>query len=85
MATMIRQFERMKAPAEVIDEHRRAQPFAIRVVIADTLGYGDAYLTFVALPGAELFVGYNSAQHEAVATPLLKRCERALGYLATLV
>jgi hypothetical protein len=85
VAAMIRQFERTRVPAELIAEHRQAQPFAIRVVVAEAPECGDAYLTFVALPGDGLFVGYHSAQHEAAAAPLLERCRRALGYQATLV
>src|SRR5262245_1607704 len=65
--SMIRQFERMRAPAEVIAEHRDLRPCAISVVVADTPEFADAYLSFVAMPGRELLVGYHSARHEREA------------------
>lgn len=84
VAEMIRQFERMSFPGEVIEDHRRRQAEAVRVTVADSLGVADECLSFVAMPGAGLFVGYHSAAHERAAAPLVERCGRALGYLVTL-
>lgn len=85
VAAMIRQFERMNAPQEVIEEHRQIQSAAIHLVIADSAEFGDEYLSFAALPGQGLFIGYHSRQHEDAAAPLLERCCRVLGYQPHLV
>ena len=85
VASMVRQFEQMAAPPEVIEEHRRLQPSAVHMVVADEPDPGEAYLSFAALPGKGLFIGYCSAQHEAAAWPLVERCCRVLGYGPELV
>lgn len=85
VAGMIRQFERMSAPPAVIEEHRRLLPRAIRIVIADVPDFGDAYLSFTALPDQGLFIGYHSARHEHASAALLERCAQVLGYEITLV
>jgi hypothetical protein len=85
VAAMIRQFERMGVPEAVIDEHRQMQPAAVHLVVADDPNPGEAYLSFAALPGQGLFVGYSSGQHEEAAGPLLARCCRVLGYQPELV
>lgn len=85
VAAMIRQFERMRAPAAVIDEHLEMQATAIHLVVADDPHPGDEYLSFAAMPGQGLFVGYSSGQHEETAEPLLERCCRALGYKPHLI
>jgi len=83
VAAMIRQFERMDFPAAVIEEHRQLQPHAVHLVVADTAEFGDAYLSFAALPGQGPLIGYHSRRHESAAAALLARCCRALGYHAT--
>ena len=85
VAGMIRQFERMPIPDEVIQEHRRLRSSAVRFIIADSPDFGDAYLNFTAIPGHRLFVGYHSAEHERASGPLLRRCAHALGYEITLI
>jgi hypothetical protein len=85
VASMLRQFERMRAPQRIIEEHRRLLPSAIRFVVADVPDFVDAYLCFTALPGQGFLVGYHSARHEAASAALLRRCTRALGYEITLV
>jgi hypothetical protein len=55
------------------------------VIIADAADCGYEYLAFTALPGQGLFIGFNSAQHEEAAQPLLERCCRVLGYEVHLV
>ncbi len=82
MASMIRTFEGMRAPLvateeqrqAVIEEHRRLQPLAINIVVADSAEFEDDYLRFVAMPGKGLIIGYHSARHEAASAPLLEHC-----------
>jgi hypothetical protein len=85
VAAMIRQFERMNAPPALIEEHRQLQPATIHLVIADAPQFVDEYLSFAALPGQGLLIGYHSRQHQDAAAPLLERCCRVLGYEAHLV
>jgi len=85
VAAMIRQLERMKAPQAIIEEHRQLQIGAIHLTVANTAEFTNEYLSFAALPGQGLFVGYHSQQHEDAARPLLQRCCRALGYESSLV
>lgn len=84
IASMIRQFERMKAPPALIEEHLAIQSAAIHLVISDSPDFSDDYLLFVATPNQGLFIGYCSGQHERCAEPLLRRCCRVLGYEARL-
>jgi hypothetical protein len=85
VAGMIRQFERMSVQEEVVREHRRLQPSAVHFTVADSPDFGGAYLSFTAMPGRGLVVGYHSAGHEQSSDLLLRRCARALGYEITLL
>lgn len=85
VASMLRQFERMNAPPEVVEEHRQLLPSAVRFVVAEAPDFADAYLCFTAMPGRGFLLGYHSARHEREARPLLDRCARVLGYGVTLV
>ena len=85
VANMIRQFERMEVPSEVIAKHRALQPMALKLFVADEAIPGEAYLSFAALPDQGLFIGYSSRQHEMAAGPLMLRCCRLLGYHPDLV
>lgn len=85
MSGMIRQLERMGRPDSQIEEFRQRQVLAVRVTVADSPEFTDEYVSFVAMPGEGLFVGYHSAEHERRAAPLLERCGWALGYEITLV
>ena len=60
---MIQQFERMRAPSELIAEHRQIQDSAIDIAVADATEPGDAYLSFVAMQGQGLFISYCSGEH----------------------
>jgi hypothetical protein len=76
---MIAQFLRMRAPQEIIEAHRKAQPEAIQISVADEPA-GEAYLSFVAMPEEGLFIGYHSGGHERATEASLRRCAQALGY-----
>lgn len=76
---MIAQFLRMRAPQEIVEVHRRVQEQAVRVEVADE-PTGEAFLTFVAMPGEGLFIDYHSDAHEEASRELLRRCAEALGY-----
>jgi hypothetical protein len=84
VAQMIRQFERMKTPLAVIQEHRALQAAAIHLVVADTPDFIDEYLSFASLSGKGLFIDYHSRHHVEAASPLLQRCCSVLGYEAHL-
>ncbi len=81
---MIAQFLRMHAPQEIIEAHRKAQPEAIRVTVADE-PEAEAFLSFVTMPEAGLFIDYHSSQHEQATEGLLRRCAEALGYEIELI
>src|SRR4051812_8996384 len=81
---MIAQFLRMRAPREIIEAHRKAQPEAIRVTVADE-AEGKACSSFVAMPDDGLFIGCHSGQREQSTEGLLRRCAEALGYEAEVV
>jgi hypothetical protein len=85
VADMIKQFQRMQVPQEVIDEHRAMLGKAIRIVVSDREDFDDDYLTFTAMPGGYPFIGYSSRQHEDAAAPLLERTCKILRYRAELV
>jgi hypothetical protein len=82
---MMAQFRRMNAPEEVIAAHRRMRDEATHVVVTDDPTSEVAYLSFTAMPGEGLFIGYHSRQHEDTAHPILERCAQALGYEIELV
>src|SRR4051794_29649398 len=85
VADMIKQFQRMKAPQEMIDAHRAMLGKAIRIVVSDREDFEDDYLTFTAMPNGDPFIGYSSGQHEDAAAPLLERACKILRYSAELV
>ena len=82
---MIRQFERMNAPAEIIEAHRAMLGRAIRIVIADRMDCDLDYVVFTAMAKDYPLVGYSSGKHEHAAAPLLERACKVLKYKALLV
>ena len=85
VADMIKQFQRMSAPQEIIDWHRAVLGKAIHIVVSDREDFEDDYLAFTAMPGGDPFVSYSSGQHEHAASPLLDRACKVLRYRAELV
>ena len=85
VADMIKQFQRMKAPQEMIEAHRAMLGKAIRIVVSDREDFEDDYLTFTAMPNGDPFIGYSSGEHEDAAAPLLERACKILRYRAELV
>ncbi|ADB15123.1 hypothetical protein Psta_0433 [Pirellula staleyi DSM 6068] len=81
---MIAQFLRMRAPDEIVEAHRKAQPEAVWVTVADEPS-GERALSFVAMPGEGLFIGYHSGEQERATEGLLRRSAAALGYEIELV
>ena len=82
--TMIRQFERMKAPTEIIEAHRSMVGRSIRIVVSDRAEFDLDYLVFTAMPNTYPFIGYGSRKHEDAAAPLLERVCKILRYEAVL-
>ena len=82
---MIKQFQRMKGPREIIDAHRAMLGKAIRIVVSDREDFEDDYLAFTAMPKDDPFIGYSSGRHEQAAAPLLERACKILRYSAELV
>jgi hypothetical protein len=85
LADMLKQFQRMKAPQEIIDAHRAMIGRAVRVVVSDREGFEDDYIAFTAMPNGGPFISYSSGQHEDAAAPLLERVCKILRYRAKLV
>jgi hypothetical protein len=85
VADMIKQFERMDAPREIIDAHRAMLGKALRVIVSDRENFDNDYIIFTAMPGSSPFIGYCSRQHEDSATPLLERVCKTLDYRAELM
>ena len=85
VADMIKQFQRMNAPQEMIDAHRAMLGKAIHVVVSDREDFENDYLAFTAMPGGDPFISYSSSQHEDAAAPLLDRACKMLRYRAELV
>jgi hypothetical protein len=85
VADMIKQFQRMKRPQEMIDGYRAMRGKAIRIVVSDRENFDDDYLAFTAMPNGDPFIGCSSGQHEDAAAPLLERACKILQYRAELV
>ena len=69
---------------EEIERLRSVRNKSIDIIIGDA-AKPNAILSFVVEPGEELFIGYESGQHEDAAKPLLERIARALDYEIELV
>ena len=96
---MIAQLRRMKAgfkkrkdpppmAAEVdkqLDRLEKVKSEALNIVVIDDPLDEDASFSFTAIPGDDLMIGYANAQHESVASPLVKRAAEAIGYNVTLI
>lgn len=82
---MIKQFQRMEMPQEVIDEHRAMLGKAISIIVSDREDFEDDYFSFTAMPGGYPFIGYSSLHHEEAAAPLVERACKILRYRAELV
>jgi hypothetical protein len=82
---MVAQLQRMNAPSEVIEAYRQKRNETVHLIVTDDPTSEVAYLSFAAMPGEGLLIGYHSGQHEDAARPSLKKCARALGYLIHLV
>ena len=85
VADMLKQFQRMNAPSEIIEAHRAMLGKAIRVVVSDREDFEDDYLTFTAMPNGDPFISYSPGEHEDAAAPLLERACKILRYRAVLV
>jgi len=85
VADMLMQFQRMNAPAEIIEAHRAMLGKAIRIVVSDREDFEDDYLRFTAMPNGDPFISYCSRQHESAAAPLLERACKILRYRSELV
>lgn len=80
VGTMIETFVRLKAPRAILDWHVSVQESAVHVWVSDDPTDELAYVTFVAMDGGDVFIGYSSQQHQDRARPIVERCQRALGY-----
>jgi|688.fasta_scaffold1250297_1 trehalose-6-phosphatase len=80
VGSMIETFVRLKAPKAILDFHTSVRDTAVHVWISDDPTDELAYVSFVAMDGGDVFIGYSSQQHEDRARPIVKRCQTALGY-----
>lgn len=77
---MIEAFVRLNAPQAILDWHVKVRDSAVFVWVSDDPSEELAYVTFVAMDGGDIFIGYCSQEHEDRARPIVKRCQAALGY-----
>ncbi len=80
VGSMIETFVRLKAPQEIIEWHINVRESAIQICVSDDPADEYAYVTFTAMDGGDVFIGYSSQQHEDRARPIVERCQAALGY-----
>lgn len=85
VADMIKQFQRMNAPPEIIDAHQAMLGTAIRILVSDREDFDNDYLVLIAMPNSPPFISYSSKQHEESANQLLERTCQILRYRAVLV
>jgi hypothetical protein len=62
VGSMIETFVRLKAPQAVIDWHINVRDSAIHVLVSDDPSDELAYVTFIAMDGGDVFIGYSSQQ-----------------------